>query len=201
MTKGKLIVFYGINNLGKTTQAKMLVDWLNSIDVSAVYLKYPIYDLWPTGPKINAYLRENNPEHLTPLEFQELQVQNRKDFQDILDGYLNNGIWVVAEDYFGTGIAWGMAAGIDQTKLEDMNACFIKEDFVFFFDGERFTSGIEKGHTHERNAEYTEKARVAHQQLARKYGWKYVYANLSIDEIHQIIKETLTKMFNLPSLA
>ena len=163
MTKGKLIVFYGINNLGKTTQAKMLVDWLNSIGIPAVYLKYPIYDLWPTGPKINAYLRENNPEHLTPLEFQELQVQNRKDFQDILDGYLNNGIWVVAEDYFGTG--------------------------------------IEKGHTHERNAEYTEKARVAHQQLARKYGWKYVYANLSIDEIHQIIKETLTKMFNLPSLA
>ncbi len=36
MTKGKLIVFYGINNLGKTTQAKMLVDWLNSIDVSDI---------------------------------------------------------------------------------------------------------------------------------------------------------------------
>ena len=201
MTRGKLIVLYGINNLGKTTQAKMLVEWLNSIGIFAVYLKYPIYDLWPTGQRINAYLRDGNPEHLTPLEFQELQVKNRKDFQDILKGYLDNGIWVIAEDYVGTGIAWGMAAGIDQAKLEDMNASLIKEDFVFFFDGERFTSGIEKGHTHEKDAEYTEKARVAHQQLAQKYGWERVDANKRINVIQQSLRKTLTKTQNLRAAA
>ena len=77
-----------------------------------------------------------------------------------------------------------------------MNACFIKEDFVFFFDGDRFSSGIEKGHTHERDAEYTEKARVAHLQLARKYGWKYVNANLRIDDIHQSLKDIIINNFN-----
>ena len=41
--RGKFIVLYGINNLGKTTQAKMLVDKLKLHGLEAEYLKYPVY--------------------------------------------------------------------------------------------------------------------------------------------------------------
>ena len=53
---GKLIVIYGINNLGKTTQAEMLADRMAEY-APTVYLKYPLYDLEPSGSFINAYIR------------------------------------------------------------------------------------------------------------------------------------------------
>ena len=197
MTKGKFIVLYGINNLGKTTQAKMLVDWLNNNGISAVYQKYPVYDLAPTGPRINSYLRDGNPERLTPLQFQQLQVDNRHDFEPILQRYLNNGIWVIGEDYVGTGIAWGVGAGIDQALLEEMNSHLLKEDFAFLFDGERFKSGIEEGHTHEQDTELTENVRNVHKNLAQKLGWFPINAEESIEEIHQKILNTILTKFEL----
>jgi len=47
---GKFIVLYGINNLGKTTQTRILVDKLKLHGLKAEYLKYPVYDLAPSGP-------------------------------------------------------------------------------------------------------------------------------------------------------
>lgn len=193
--KGKFIVLYGINNLGKTTQAEMLVDYLNQRGIPAVYLKYAIYDLEPTGPRINAYLRRGNPEHLTPKDFQELQVQNRKDYEPILQQKLDNGIWVIAEDYVGTGIAWGVGAGVNQDYLEEINSQLLEEDLAFFFDGERFKTGIEKVHTHEQDNELTEKVRRVHQDLAKKHGWIPINANASIGDIHKKIKNTIINKF------
>ncbi len=195
--EGKFIVFYGINNLGKTTQAEMLVDYLNQRGIPAMYLKYAIYDLEPTGPKINAYLRGGNPEHLTPKDFQEIQVQNRKDYEPILQQKLDNGIWVIAEDYVGTGIAWGVGAGVNQNYLEEINSQLLEEDLAFFFDGERFKTGIEKVHTHEQDNELTEKVRKVHQNLAKKHDWIPINANASIGEIHETIKNTIINKFNL----
>ncbi len=186
--KGKFIVFYGINNLGKTTQAKLLVQWLNGLGISAKYLKYAIYDLEPTGPRLNAYLRKGNPEKLTPLEFQELQIKNREDFEPELKKILEQGTWVVAEDYRGTGIAWGTGAGIDQSYLEAKNSHLMDEDFVFFFDGDRFKSGIESVHTHEQDEILIQKVRTIHQNLAKKHGWVTVDANNTIEQIFQYIK-------------
>ena len=133
--------------------------------------------------------------------FQELQVQNRKDFEYILRGYLDNGVWVVAEDYVGTGIAWGMAAGIDQILLENMNSELYKEDLAIFLDGERFISGIEKEHTHEQDNLLTEKCRFAHQKLAKEKGWTPVCANAKKEEIHQFVRNIVTTTFNLRAAA
>lgn len=187
MKKGKFIVFYGINNLGKTTQAKLLVNRLNEVGIPAKYLKYAIYDLEPTGPRINDYLRKENPEKLTPFQFQELQIQNREDFEPELKKMLNEGIWIIAEDYVGTGIAWGAGAGIDQKILEDKNSHLLNEDLALFFDGERFSSGIEPVHTHEQNEVLTQKVRSVHQNLAKKYGRVEINANDTIEQIGELI--------------
>jgi dTMP kinase len=197
MVKGKFIVLYGINNLGKTTQAKMLVQWLNAQGIFAEYLKYAMYDLEPTGPRLNAYLRKENPEQLIPQQFQELQVQNRADYQPFLEEKLQRGIWVVAEDYVGTGIAWGVGAGVDQSFLEGINSHLLKEDLAFFFDGERFTSGIEKVHTHEQNDELTKKVRAVHQDLAQKYAWIPIDANATIEEIQEKLIHVIKNKFQM----
>src|SRR3989344_7041055 len=104
---GKFIVIYGINNLGKSTQAKILVEKLGQEGFSAEYLKYTIYDLKPSGPIINDYLREGNRDNLSPREIQILYTMNRYQFESRLKDKLSQGVNIVAEDYTGTGLAWG----------------------------------------------------------------------------------------------
>jgi dTMP kinase len=181
--KGKLIVFYGINNLGKTTQAKLLVEKLNAKNKNAEYLKYGIYDLAPSGPIINDYLRKNNPHNLSPREFQIMHTLNRTQYQPFLIKKLNQGINIIAEDYIGTSIAWGMGAGVDKKFLLKMNSHLIKEDYVFLLDGERFMGAIEKNHSHETDEDLTSKVRQAHLELAKDFNWHIVDANNSIEEV------------------
>lgn len=192
MKKGKFIVLYGINNLGKTTQAKLLVNWLQSLGYQAEYLKYAVYDLKPSGPLLNAYLREGNPRRLSVEDFQFLQVLNRTQYEPILLSKLESGTWIIAEDYVGTGIAWGVGAGMHQDFLEELNSHLLKEDLAFFFDGKRFASGIEKIHQHEQNDELTQKVRTVHQTLAKELDWIPINANQSIEEI-QTQLQTLVK--------
>ena len=195
MKKGKFIVLYGINNLGKTTQAKLLVTWLQSLGYQGEYLKYALYDLEPSGPLLNSYLREGNPNGLSPREFQLLQVLNRTQYEPMLRSKLDAGTWVIAEDYIGTGIAWGVGAEMHQDFLEELNSHLLKEDLAFFFDGERFTSGIEKIHQHEQNDELTQKVRKVHQTLAKELDWIPINANQSIEEIQtqlqKLVKQKL----------
>ena len=90
--QGKFIVIYGTNNLGKSTQAKLLVEKLKKNKINAQYLKYPIYKLAPTGPKLNDILRSGQKQEISEIELQELYAQNRKDFQPELEKMLNDGI-------------------------------------------------------------------------------------------------------------
>ncbi|MEK7630397.1 MAG: hypothetical protein AAB432_03445 [Patescibacteria group bacterium] len=194
---GKLIVIYGINNLGKTTQAKLLVERIENNSLlrgplrKAIYLKYPLYDLEPTGPMINAYLRKGNPDGFSPQTFQILNVLNRLHFQPKLQAMLNEEtqfpLSVVAEDYWGTGLAWGMGAGVDKNFMTRLNGILIKEDIAFLFDGKRFTDGIEKGHVHETSDDLTERVRFIHLDLAKEFGWHVIDANRSKEEIHKEI--------------
>lgn len=193
--KGKFIVFYGINNLGKTTQAKMLADFLNKKNIKAEYLKYPIYDLEPAGKLINEYLRGGNPYNFIPRELQLLHYIDRITFEPILKNKLDKGINIVAEDYFGTAVAWGAGAGVDRKLLEYFYSFIYKEDLAILFDGERFTGSIEKNHKHENDGALTARVRQVHLDIAKKYNWIRIDANKTIDEIHKdilkIVKEKI----------
>jgi thymidylate kinase len=193
--RGLFVAIYGINNLGKTTQAKILVERITRESRQrgggdCRYLKYPLYDLLPTGPAINAYLREGNPLGLYPREFQMLQILNRTQFDGELRALLapeqkdRGRSHVVAEDYWGTGVAWGMGAGVDKDFLIKMNSHLLKEDVAFLLDGRRFDEGREKNHVHESNDVLTEKVRLAHLELAKEFGWRVINANRPIEAIH-----------------
>jgi len=191
--KGKLIVFYGTNNLGKSTQAKILIEKLSKENIKSEYLKYPLYDLEPSGPTLNDYLRNNNPYELTAREAQLIYCLNRTQYQKNIEEKLEQGINIIAEDYTGTGIAWGVGAGIDQGFLEKINSHLIKEDVAILFDGERFKDAIEEGHKHEKDEEFSKKVRQTHLELGNKYNWYKIDANLTIEEISNIIYEKVIK--------
>ncbi|MDO8581474.1 MAG: hypothetical protein Q7S16_01235 [bacterium] len=192
--KGKLIVLYGINNLGKTTQAKMLTDRLRREKKDVVYIKYPIYTLAPSGPIVSAYLREGNPYALTPREFQTITALNRTQYESTLQAILERGTIVVAEDYLGTGIAWGEGAGVDPKFLRDINSALYKEDIAILLHGRRFTFSIEKNHTHEEDSTLMERVRVAHEQCADERGWIRVAVDGTKEYVHEKIWEIIKKL-------
>lgn len=193
MTRGKFINLLGINNLGKSTQAKLLVENLQNYGLKAEYLKYPIYDLEPTGPQINEILRSGKKQELSEEELQKIYAQNRQDYQPELETKLSKGINIVAEDYVGTGLAWGVAKGADLNVLLKQNEGLIKGDIAILLDGERFTEAKEEKHIHEQNDELMKRCRQVHLDLAKKYGWKIVNANQSVEKVSQDIWQEIEK--------
>lgn len=193
MREGLFIVIYGINNLGKTTQAKMLVESFQQAGLAAEYLKYPIYDLAPTGPKINEILRSGEKQLITEEELQKIYVQNRVDYQPQLCKKISEGVNIVAEDYSGTGIAWGWSKGADLVNLIALNKGLLKPDIEILLDGERFIGGKEENHLHESNDELMDKCRANHLLLAARFGWQVVGANQTVEEVQWDILQILER--------
>ncbi|MDP2586888.1 MAG: hypothetical protein Q8P32_03910 [Candidatus Komeilibacteria bacterium] len=198
MKEGLFIVIYGINNLGKSTQAELLVESLEKAGLKAQYLKYPIYDLTPTGPLINEVLRGAGGQKMSEEELQAIYTQNRRDYQPQLIKLIDEGVNVVAEDYVGTGLAWGWSKGADLEKLIESNRGLLKPDIEILLDGERFIQAKEEGHLHESNDALVEKCRANHLQLAARFGWAVVNANQEIDEVQdEILKVIAEKIKSL----
>lgn len=199
---GKLIVIYGANNLGKSIQTRLLANHLQEEKRDILVVKYPVYRLNPTGPRINKILRdpEFKDRNIKEIDLQKLFIQNRLDFQPTLKRLLKAGFYVIAEDYVGTGIAWGVTNRITKENVPiknklrlirefiDMNEGLLTPDISILLDGERFKDGMEKKHRNEDRADYVwDLNREVYQTLAKKLHWDFVKANQTIDNVHSDI--------------
>lgn len=194
MKKGAFITIYGINNIGKSTHVRILVDRLRKEGYSVVALKYPVYDLEPTGPFINRVLRKGH--KVDEMELQMWFALNRYQFESVLKRWLSEGKIVIAEDYTGTGIAWGTAKGADEKWLIQLNRYLLKENLALLLEGKRFLHSKEKGHIHESDDALVEKTRRVFLQLAKKYRWRRVRVEKKKEEtsenIYKVVKKFLT---------
>lgn len=188
-SKGKFIVFYGPNNCGKSSQAKLLVENLELNGYKAKHIKYPVYDLKPSGHIINDYLRKNNPYNLSPREAQIVYALNRQHFEPELRRLLEKGVHVVAECYIGTGLAWGEASGVDPLFLRHINSHLLPEDLAFSFEGEQFAKAIEKNHRHETNLDLMHEVRGIFSRLSDDLSWIKIDSSRSVQEIEKQIFE------------
>ena len=188
---GKMIVLYGINNIGKSTQAKLLVENLNKEGLEAVYLKFPLYDLLPSGKLLNDYLRYGNPNNLSVREMQIINVLNRTQAQDKIRTELEMDKIIISEDYTGGGLAWSIGGGLNKEFVLELNSHLIKEDLSIVFNGQRFDSGIESGHKHETDNSLTESVRLAYLELAMDFKWEIIDANQPVETIQQKIRDLI----------
>ena len=189
---GKIIAFYGINNIGKTTQALRIVDFLNNKGFKAFYVKYPVYDIEPSGPYINSLLRSSAWQNITEEEMQMWFTVNRFQYEPVLKKIMEENDFVILEDYVQTGIAWGSIKGADKNWLEMINEPLIKEDLCTLLDGERDISAMEKGHIHEESDDLIGRCREFYLERAKEKGWKIVNVSedwdVTTERILKIIK-------------
>lgn len=185
---GRFIAIYGINNIGKTYHARRLVSRLRKAGKKAVYIKYPVYSEKPTGPMLNKILRKTG-QKMPEEELQLWFVLNRYQFEPKLKKLLVKGIAVIAEDYIGTGIAWGLAKGARLASLETMNKFLVQPDVKILMDGERKLFSKEERHLHEQNDVLAQKTQKIFRKLAKKYKWTIV----AVDSVKAVTEERIQR--------
>lgn len=172
MNKGLFIVLYGPDGVGKSRQVLMLEEKLREQGLLARNLRYPVYNCAPTGSKLDEILHRKK-KNLPEEEMQKLFAQNRKDFEPTLKSWLENGVSVIAENYKGTGIVWGVSRGLTVEKMEGMNKDTIDPDAAIYMDGPRRGESLVEGHPYgtEVNEDEWYKVRKVYLQMADRYGW------------------------------
>jgi thymidylate kinase len=130
---------------------------------------------------LNKVLRGGKQE-ISEKELQMWFVINRYQFEPELKKMLAEGIWVVAEDYIGTGIAWGVTKGVDLDWMETVNDGLMHEDLAIFIDGERTIKAKEDNHIHEQNDELMDRSRAVHLDLGGRYKWEKVELQAEKDD-------------------
>ena len=188
---GKFITIYGVNNIGKTTQVKLLKERLQQDGLKVVTIKYPIYTAQPTGPRINKILRENSEPNISQEHFQLLYCLNRFDTESQLKKLIQENDVVIAEDYTYTSVAWGTAQGASKEWLIQVNKPLLEPDFTIMLDGERGLNSIEKGHKHESDHDLASKVQSIFQQLQADLGWSLVIRQEAIADTHELMYNTM----------
>lgn len=194
MIAGKMITLYGINGIGKTTQGELLVKYLRTRGKQASRLKYPVYDLEPEGSFLYKYLRDTDfrsKNELTTEALQQKFADNRKRYESELKKRLAAGEWIIAEDYVGTGIAWGLTWAADLEYLEKINAKLHKPDLNILMHGRRYLTATEPKHRNENEEERINVCKNFFLLLAERYGWSRVNANQSIETVSRDITAML----------
>lgn len=192
-----LIALYGVTNVGKTTQIKLFAERCEREHVLCHTLKYPLYDLAPTGPLITEAIKQSNPKNLTAAEIQALMAKNRFDFQPKLQELMKQCNIVFAEMYTDTGIAYGIGDGVNKAVLLAINEGLIIPRLSILLDGTRFLESVEKGHRFEEDINKTSYIRHIHLQLAHEKNWSIVTADQSKEKVHEEIWYIVTQAFAL----
>jgi thymidylate kinase len=193
--KGIFVVLYGVNNIGKTTQLDLIEKMAQESGVKLIRRKYPVYELSPTGPRIHVAMKGGNPEHLSAEGIQELNAQNRRDFEPTLLQMLEENDVVLAEMYVGTSIAFGVADGVPRDYLMRINQDLLVPDLSLLLYGKRFKEAKEVGHRFEEDDTKMDQIAHLHDELSQEFGWIRVNANrdkqVIADELWQYIQTKL----------
>lgn len=128
-----IVAFEGIDASGKATQSKMLVARLQEVGVETARFDFPHYDS-PTGRQILSLLKrewliaKDGAEDAERIAFvlQCLMTINRYEYLEYLESWkdgsrVHDGI-LVLDRYYGSGIVYGGADGLDEDYLYQIHA-------------------------------------------------------------------------------
>src|SRR3989338_6968355 len=135
MKRGKFIVLEGIDGSGKTTQARLIADFLRSQDKTVLLTREPSMET-EASARIKEVV-EDKTKTLSPQELQALFIQDRKEHvQNIIEPALAKGDWVVCDRYIFSTIAYGEAEGVLPAWLREQNKQFIYPNIIFLLEAD-----------------------------------------------------------------
>jgi len=125
------IVFEGIDGCGKSTQAKLVADWLQAGG------RKVLLTAEPTKGRIGRFLREvlSGKESVDPKTLSLLFTADRYEhIKSEVEPAIKNNVVVVSERYYHSTICYQAAQGVPWNWLLEINRFAIKPDYTFLLD-------------------------------------------------------------------
>ena len=197
LSKAYFITFEGIDGSGKSTQAKLLIEKLNSLSIKTCFVREP--GGTEIAEEIRSVLLSNRDEEMSSRTEALLMCASRAQLtKNVIIPELKSGKWVIADRYSDSTLAYqGGGRGINTNWLIELNkfATFSTlPDITFYIDVDEST-GFQR-----RKNNSTDSIEGAGLRFQREIREKYleiidnfsdrcvlVDGNLSIDDISDII--------------
>jgi dTMP kinase len=169
--RGALIVFEGLDQSGKQTQAERLRDRLKQEGRKARLVSFPDYGT-SIGEELARALageREYGPEVM-----QLLYVANRYERRADLERWLDGGLALVCDRYTASSVAYGEAFGLDPAWLADVQRFLPPPALTIMLDIDPATAAQRKAvdrDRYERDLALLARVRQSYHRQASEQGW------------------------------
>jgi len=203
LNKSHFITFEGIDGCGKSTQAKLLIEKLNSVNIETSFVREP--GGTKISEEIRAVLLDSREEEMSNRTEALLMCASRAQLtKNIIIPELDSGKWVIADRYSDSTLAYqGGGRGIDIDWLINLNnfATFgVVPDITFYIDvdaetGYQRRKNMSSDRIESVGSEFQNEIRNKYFEIIDKFSERCVNidGNLSKDEISKIIWEETKK--------
>ena len=210
--RGLLLVFEGPDGSGKTTQRKLLKDWLKTEEYDLVSTK------WASSDLIKPLVAARKETHAFSPE--EYCLLHAADFRQRLEMDILPALWagkiVICDRYLYTGLSRDVARGLALDWILNAYYPMIWPDVVFYFQVSAETSGqriaaerapkfYESGQDvtniedpYESYQQFTKRVIQEYEALAVMFDFQKVNGELPIYKQHKQIRELFTQATRKP---
>lgn len=194
-----LIVFEGLDQSGKETQARTLRARLEQDGHRVRSLSFPEYDT-PIGRELRQAL--DGGRDFPPDVMQLLYVANRLEFRARLNEWLSAGDVVMCDRYCASTVAYGEAQGLDPAWLTDIQRYLPKAQITVLLDIAPETAARRKAtgrDRYERDLGLLARVRDSYRRQAAAGGWCLIDAEASKDAVAQAVEAAVLPRLEPPS--
>ena len=192
-----IIVIEGGDQAGKLTQSTLLEKALKKRKIRTKVFHFPDYKT-PIGKEIRKYL--DGKRKFPPQVIHCLLAANRwEKLNEILAAQEKNSV-LIMNRYYHSNLVYGIANGMKQKWLDNLDAGLPKGDLVILLDVTQKES-FRRQKTHrdkfEKNEEFLRKISKIYKITAKKKHWEIIDASKSKQKIHEEILKKLSKKIRL----
>lgn len=185
MKRGLFIVFEGLDKCGKSTQVKLLYEYLVEKGIPCRKISFPERSS-KTGVIIDQYLSEKR--IISDTEIHELFSTNRWEFNDEITDALNSGEIVIADRYAFSGSAYSMAKGLNPDWCKMTDRGLVGPDIVFYIAIRPEEAAKRKGFGKERfETLYFQKNVSEAFKTLKDPTWVVLNGLLSESQLHEVV--------------
>ncbi|MCX6538852.1 MAG: dTMP kinase [Acidobacteria bacterium] len=180
---GLLIVFEGLDQSGKETQARLLRQWFETSGRRVESIAFPDYTS-PIGQEIRTALHGGRDYAADTIQL--LQIANRHQWKPQIERWMADGRVVISDRYAASSVAYGEAQGLDPAWLTSTQVYLPQPSTTVLLDIAPDVAAARKAQNrdnYERDLAMLSRVRVSYLRQAAQPGWVVIDAARPVDVV------------------
>jgi dTMP kinase len=191
---GALIVFEGLDQSGKQTQAERLRELLVGRDRRCELVSFPDYGT-AIGAEIHRALHGERTYAADVMQL--LYVANRYEMRERLAAWVAAGVVVLCDRYQASSIAYGEAQGLEAAWLADVQRFLPQPTLTILLDIPPEVAARRKAANRdlfERDLALLDRVRRSYLAQAASHGWTLVDADRPREDVSRDVRAAATRL-------